>query len=71
MRSRRKKKVKREREGGGEQGNEEGKMRRRNRTVNNRNLNRKLEISTALTMRNRGNQLIHKRLSKTKSIGSG
>jgi len=33
--------------------------------------NRKLEISTASTKWSRGNQLIYRRLSKTKSIGSG
>ena len=35
-----------------------------------RNRNRELEISTAPQKRSRGNQLILRRLSKTKSIGS-
>src|SRR6218665_1818811 len=37
----------------------------------NRNRNRKLEISTALTKAKSRNQLIQRRLSKRKSIGSG
>jgi len=34
------------------------------------NCNRKLVISTAPTKQSHGNQLIYRRLSKTKSIGS-
>ena len=36
-----------------------------------RNRDRKLKISTVPTKRSRGNQVIHRRLSKTKLIGIG